>query len=116
MLELIETIPETPRLPRLTQITPARYGRTHRAEPLLLRGDSRQIPSCTVETEQVVEVNHVPNVMLHAYKDYMLEERMRSHSGGNVIVQITMSKLTLTLIQHILGVMQETASSQRSCR
>lgn len=30
------------------------------------------------------------------------------HSQGNVIVKITMSKLNLTLIQHILGIMQET--------
>lgn len=45
--------------------------------------------------------------MLHTYKDYMLEERMRSPSPlGNVIVQITLSKLNLTLIQHISGVIQ----------
>lgn len=41
--------------------------------------------------------------MLHAYKDYMVEERMRSPQG-NAIVQITMRKFNLTLIQLILGV------------
>lgn len=38
----------------------------------------KQILSWTIETKQEVEVNHVPNVRLHTYKDYMLEGRMRS--------------------------------------
>ena len=45
--------------------------------------------------------------MLHTYKDYMLEERMRSPSSqGSVIVQITLTKPNLTLIQHISGLIQ----------
>lgn len=39
-----------------------------------------QILSSAVQSEQVVELNHVPNVRVHAYKDYMFKERMRSPS------------------------------------
>lgn len=42
--------------------------------------ESKQILCYPIETEQVVKVNHVPNFRLHTYKDYMLEERMRSPS------------------------------------
>lgn len=52
----------------------------NKTRTLLLHGESKQILSYTIKTEQVVEVNHVPNVRFHAYKDYMLEERMRSPS------------------------------------
>lgn len=36
--------------------------------------------SNAVQSEQAVEFNHVPNVRLHTYNDYMLKERMRSPS------------------------------------
>lgn len=59
---------------------PLSLGRERDAEngPGRGRGSWRQTLRRSIEAEQVVEVNHVPNVRLHAHMDYMLEERMRS--------------------------------------
>lgn len=62
------------------------------------------------QIKQVVQVNHVENAMLSDYKNNMLYKKS-GRSQGNVIVQFTMRKLYLTLIQQILGVMQKTQPS-----